>query len=189
MGLLYGQDWKRLRKIFDPAFTHSAAVARIDVVDGAARKYVQGLPHLAGQNTAGEKAFSLPVLRTFSKFPYFLTASAIYGPMTETEEHDLWSITEKRVALNQYWIGGGPYRIETLARLYDAGAVRSLREFNTEWHDYNARIVQVRRARNEMPPIITYWEEYERGNMAMVEVSLLVSSMGSVLIDFSCYIL
>jgi cytochrome P450 len=38
MGLLYGQDWKRLRKIFDPAFTHSAAVARIDVVDRAARK-------------------------------------------------------------------------------------------------------------------------------------------------------
>jgi cytochrome P450 len=185
MGLLYGQDWRRLRKIFDPAFTHSAAVARIDVVDRAARKYVEGLPLLAERRnpaSTGEKddksSFSLPVLKAFTKFPYFLTASAIYGPMTQTEERDLWSVTEKRIALNQYWIGGGPYRFETGARLFDRAAVKRLREFNKEWRDYNDRMVQVRRARGERAPIITYWEEYEKGNMAMVEVSSLVFVWG-----------
>ncbi|KXX75965.1 Cholesterol 24-hydroxylase [Madurella mycetomatis] len=170
MGLLYGQDWKRLRKIFDPAFTHSAAVARIDVVDRAARKYVDGLPLMAEAGKHESESFSLPVLKTFTKFPYFLTASAIYGPMTEDEERDLWSVTEKRIALNPYWIGGGPYRSETLTKLYDGDAVQRLREFNNGWRDYNARMVQARRGRGERPPIITYWEEVEKGNMAMVEL-------------------
>lgn len=182
MGLLYGQDWRRLRKIFDPAFTHSAAVSRIDNVDQAAKKYVEGLPLLADDSTTStsgndEKSFSLPVQKAFTKFPYFLTASAIYGPMTEKEERDLWTVTEKRVALNQYWIGGGPYRFETAAKLYDRGAVQRLEEFNKEWRDYNTRMVEVRRARGETAPIISYWEEYEKGNMAMVEVSSPVYSL------------
>ena len=181
MGLLYGQDWRRLRKIFDPAFTHSAAVARIDVVDQAASKYVEGLSRLASTGVAspGEKvteSFTLPVLGTFTKFPYFLTASAIYGPMTEEEERDLWDVTEKRISLNQYWIGGGPYRFETGAKLFDRGAVNRLREFNNEWRDYNERMVRVRRGRGEKAPIITYWEECENGNMSMTEVSLFIRS-------------
>ena len=183
VGLLYGKDWRRLRKIFDPAFTRSAAVARIDVVDRAARKYVEGL-HLLADKTLGspggkdEESFSLPVLKAFTKFPYFLTASTIYGPMTEVEERDLWDVTEKRIALNQYWISGGPYRFEWLAKWCDPGAVQRLREFNMEWHDYNARMVQVRRARGETAPIISYWEEYEKGNMAAVEVSSLGNDQG-----------
>ena len=179
MGLLYGKDWKRLRRIFDPAFTRSAALARVDVVDCAARKYVEGLHLLADKppGSAGgedDKSFSLPVLKAFTKFPYFLTASTIYGPMTEVEERDLWSVTEKRIALNQYWLGGGAYRFESLAKWFDPGAVQRLKEFNAEWHNYNARMVEVRRARGETAPIITYWEEYEKGNMALVEVSSLI---------------
>lgn len=174
MGLLYGRDWKRLRKIFDPAFTHNAAVARIDVVDQAARVYVDGLENSVGvkhDTPRDASSFSLPVLRTFTKFPYFLTARAIYGPMSEAEECDLWSITEKRISLNQYWVGGGPYRFEAVARMYDGPAVQRLREFNKEWRDYNARMVDVRRTQGEMVPIVAYWEEFEKGNMALVEVS------------------
>jgi hypothetical protein len=181
MGLLYGPDWRRLRKIFDPAFTHSAAVARVDGVDDAARHYVKSLPRLAHEATAqGDakegKSFSLPVLQAFAKFPYFQTAAAIYGRMTEEEERDLWVVTEKRVALNQYWIGGGRYRVKVVANLFGRGAVQRLREFNREWLDYNARMVQVRRARGDKAPVITYWEEYEKGNMSMLEVSLQSNS-------------
>lgn len=173
MGLVYGQDWRRLRKIFDPAFTHSAAVVRIDIVDRAARKYVAELPRLAadGGNTEKQTSFSLPVVKAFTKFPYFLTASAIYGPMTTEEENDLWTVTEKRVALNKYWIGGGPYRVEAAAKYFDPAAVNSLHEFNKDWRTYNERMVNVRRARGETAPIITYWEETENGNMSMTEVS------------------
>ena len=178
MGLLSGKDWKRVRQIFNPPFTHTAAVNQIDMIEGAARKFVEKLPLYADEttrNTDGKdnnNSFKLPVLKAFTKFPYFLTAAAIYGPMTETEEHDLWSVTENRLALNRYMFGGGPYRFETVAWLFDRAAVQRLRDYNRQWHSYNARMVQVRRARGEKTPIISYWSEYEIGNMTLEEVSL-----------------
>ncbi|KAF3766641.1 cytochrome P450 monooxygenase GliC2 [Cryphonectria parasitica EP155] len=199
MGLLYGPDWKRLRKIFDPAFTHSAAVSRINVVDEAARKYVEELPlqakeaennlGLTHSTTCDASSFTLPVLRTFTKFPYFLTARAIYGPMTEEEENDLWSITQKRVSLNQYWVGGGPYRFETTTRLYDAPAFQRLREFNKEWREYNAHLVEDRRLKGESVPVVAYWEEFEKGNMAMVELLQTLDELLMLNLDVITHVL
>lgn len=178
MGLLSGKDWKRVRQIFNPPFTHTAAVTQIDIIERAARKYVEELPLYADKTTrnTSEKddnhSFKLPVLKAFTKFPYFLTAAVIYGPMTETEEHDLWNVTEKRLALNPYMFGGGPYRFGLAAWLFDRAAVQRLKDYNREWRDYNVRMVQVRRASGEKTPIISYWEEYETGNMTLEEVSL-----------------
>lgn len=177
MGLLSGKDWKRVRQIFNPPFTHTAAVTQIDTIERTASKYVEGLPLLAEKNAVDisekndDKPFKLPVLKAFTKFPYFLTAAAIYGPMTETEERDLWDVTEKRLALNPYMFGGGPYRSETVAGWFDRNAVTRLRDYNREWREYNVRMVQVRRARGEKTPIISFWGEYEAGNMSLDEVS------------------
>ncbi|KAK3373150.1 cytochrome P450 monooxygenase GliC2 [Lasiosphaeria ovina] len=182
LGLLGGNDWRRLRRIFDPAFTHSAAVARIDVVDRAARKYVAELPRMAAgtststSHTGGDKdapssPFNLLAVEAFTKFPYFLTASAIYGPMTDAEERDLWRVTEKRIALAPCFLIGGPYRFALASRVFDRAAVRRMREYEREWRQYNSRMVQVRRARGDgKAPVVTYWEEYERGNMSLTEL-------------------
>ena len=186
LGFLGGDDWIRMRKIFDPTFTHSAAVARIDTVDSAARDYVEKLPQLA-MSSSGKDAtqpFTLSVAEAFTKFPYFLTARAIYGPMTGTEEDDLWRITEKRIALSPYFLGGGPYRFATTARLFDRDAIRRLREYESEWRDYNTRMVQVRGARGERAPILTYWEEHKKGNMSLPEVSLARQSRNRMLINW-----
>ncbi|KAF2121668.1 cytochrome P450 monooxygenase GliC2 [Lophiotrema nucula] len=168
LGFQNGQEWVRMRKIFDPTFTHSAAVTRIETVDSAARKYVERLPRLA--TSTSDKSFTLSLGEAFTKFPYFLTASTIYGPMTEAEEDDLWRITQIRSALSLYLFSGGPYRFATASWLFDRGAVRRLRDFERQWEDFNARIVQTRRARGENPPIIGYWEQYEGGIMTLPEL-------------------
>ena len=178
MGLLGGQDWKRVRRIFNPPFTHTAAVNQIEVIESAARKYVEELPLTTGnsQMTSSEKtgrSFTVPVVKTFTKFPYFLTAQSIYGPMTEKEEQMLWTVTENRLALNPYMFGGGPYRFERSAKGFDNAAVQKLREYNREWHDFNAGMMKVRRARGEKTAIVSYWEEYENGNLTLEEVSFL----------------
>ncbi|KAI0111118.1 cytochrome P450 monooxygenase GliC2 [Nemania sp. FL0031] len=174
MGLLYGQDWRRLRRTFEPAFTHSAAISRLDDVETGAKNYVEKLPLLAreitGQLFEKNKPFSLPLLQAFTKFPYFQTAATIYGRMTEEEERNLWAVTEKRIALNQYWIAGGLYRSKIMASLFSRGAVQRLREFNREWRDFNADIVQKRKESGTSMPVVTYWDEYEKGNMSMAEL-------------------
>jgi gliotoxin/aspirochlorine/mycotoxins biosynthesis cytochrome P450 monooxygenase len=186
MGLLYGEDWRRLRRTFEPAFTHSAAVARLDDVENGARHYVQKLPLLAKEMTGqlfekNDKSFSLPLLQAFTKFPYFQTAATIYGPMTEEEERNLWAVTDKRIALNQYWIAGGLYRSKIMASLFSRGAVQRLREFNREWRKFNADIVQRRRASGTNAPVTVYWTEYEKGNLSMTEVSFQPSSQMNIM--------
>ncbi|MCJ1415171.1 hypothetical protein MMC32_001502 [Xylographa parallela] len=191
LGFLGGDDWIRMRKIFDPTFTHSAAVARIDTVDSAARDYVEKLPQLA-MSSSGKDAtqpFTLSVAEAFTKFPYFLTARAIYGPMTGTEEDDLWRITEKRIALSPYFLGGGPYRFATTARLFDRDAIRRLREYESEWRDYNTRMVQVRGARGERAPILTYWEEHKKGNMSLPELLQTLDELLMLNLDVITHVL
>lgn len=173
LGFHNGEEWSRIRKIYEPDFTHSAAVARIEGVDRAASAYVEKLSQLTtrtvGRNS--RESFSLPVGDAFNKFPYFLTASTIYGPMTEAEENELWRITEKRNALLPYFLGGGPYRNGTTAWLFDRSAIKSLREFEVEWREFNARMVSTRRTKGGYAPILNYWEQYENGNQTLDEVS------------------
>ncbi|MCJ1286803.1 hypothetical protein MMC26_006149 [Xylographa opegraphella] len=191
LGFLGGDDWIRMRKIFDPTFTHSAAVARIDIVDSAARDYVEKLPRLATSSSDKDatKSFTLSIVEAFTKFPYFLTARAIYGPMTETEEDDPWRLTEKRIALGPYFLGGGPYRFATAAWLFDRNAIRRLRKYESEWRDYNARMVQVRRAWGERPPIMTYWEEHGKGNMSLPELLQTLDELLMLNLDVITHVL
>ncbi|ORY18406.1 cytochrome P450 monooxygenase GliC2 [Clohesyomyces aquaticus] len=172
LGFHNGQSWVRMRKVFDPTFTHSAAVARIETVENAARIYVERLPRLAtGFGEKGDAdSFELSVAEAFAKFPYFLTACTIYGAMTEAEENNLWRMTNKRIALVPYFVIGGPYRFGLATRLFDHTAIRRLREFESEWTEFHHRIVQERRKQGERPPIIAYWEHYESGNINLPEL-------------------
>ncbi|KAI0469850.1 cytochrome P450 monooxygenase GliC2 [Xylariaceae sp. FL0804] len=195
MGLLGGQDWKRLRHIFNPAFTHIAAVSRIDTIEIAARNFVEDLRPRAEESTArladsdGKKPFKLAVVKAFTKFPYFLTAGTIYGPLSDAEERELWSVTEKRLALNPYMFGGGFYRSEKGAKWFDAPAVRRLRNFNSEWFEYHARMVERRRSRGDKPPIVSYWEEYETGNMNLKELLHTMDELLIVNLDIFTHVL
>lgn len=175
LGFHNGKSWVRMRKIFDPTFTHSAAVSRVETVDEAAKAYVDKLPALAANPSGVRKdqvgqPFLVSVAESFTKFPYFLTARVIYGTMTESEEEDLWRITEKRSKLTPYFFGGGVYRFATATWLTDRGAIARLREFEQEWTEFHQNIVHERRIEGTRPPIISYWEQFESGNINMVEV-------------------
>lgn len=173
LGFQNGEDWVRVKAMFNPPFTHSAAVARISMVNSAAESYVKQLPKLAvTSDKSVANSFTVSVEEAFTKFPYFVTAKVIYGTMTKSEEDDLWHLTEKRIALNPYLFGGGPYRSAIASRIFDRDAVSELTAFNSEWQKYNAQMAQKRRTWREKPPIVTYWEEYEKGNMTLAEVSV-----------------
>ncbi|KAH7064491.1 cytochrome P450 monooxygenase GliC2 [Paraphoma chrysanthemicola] len=175
LGFHNGQSWVRMRKIFDPTFTHSAAVSRVETVDEAAKSYVERLPKLAANpyvQRSGKDgdSFLLSVAEGFTKFPYFLTARVIYGAMTEAEENDLWRITQDRIALTPYFFTGGLYRFATLTKLFDRGAIARLREFEREWTVFHRDIVHKRRTEGARPPIVAYWEELESGNINIPEL-------------------
>jgi hypothetical protein len=178
LGVHNGKEWKRIRHVFEPAYTHKAAATQIRDISRAAREYVEALPSLA-ERPSGDKetkqdynAFHLPVQNGFMKFPYFRSASVIYGPMSKEEEEELWSLTEERNTLNIYMFIGGPYRFRSAANMFDTKAVQRLRDFKRKWRDYNVRAYEFRRTRGDKPPLVYYFDEIEAGNLTLDEVRL-----------------
>lgn len=174
VGLLTGDNWKKNRRIFDPAFTHSATSSRISTTERAAKEFVDKLPASWAFNStiddkSDKEAFSFPIVRGFQKYPFLLAASVIYGDMTAAEETDLWALAEKRLGLSLYLFIGGPYRYKSGSWL-DRKAFGLLEDFTTEWRKYNERIVHDRRARAMKVPIVSYWDSYDKQDITLENV-------------------
>ena len=181
VGLLEGDEWRHRRQVFDPPFKHGASVARIDITEGAAKQFIENLPSLATADGAvdnkldadekeDKKSFTLHAVSAFTKFPFYLTAAVIYGEMSDEEEKQLWDLAQKHMALLPYFVIGGPYRFSA-GRWVHPAAYRKLNEYVDGWREYNERIVRIRRAQGISVPLLSYWDEYEAGNVTLEEVS------------------
>lgn len=187
VGLLEGADWKKNRKIFDPAFTHAATVSHIHVTNSTAKAFVDNLPSTVTTTatiTDGDaddgpgnkkdegpnRTLKFPIVSGFQKYPFLLTAALIYGPMSSTEEDNLWTMAEKRLALTPYLFIGGPYRYKR-GNWFDRKAFGQLNDFKNEWIKYNRDIVEDRRSQGIKTPILSYWDAYQSGQITMDNVS------------------
>lgn len=185
VGLLEGDEWRHRRQIFDPPFRHAASIARIGVTESAAKAFVESLPSLAAAadgatsdskpGAEGEKKgddkepFTLHAVSAFMKFPFYLAAGVIYGDMTEEEERELWDLAQKHMALLPYFVIGGPYRLSA-GRFVDRTAYRKLNEYLVGWRNCHERMVERRRAAGVSVPLLSYWDEYEAGQITLDEV-------------------
>ncbi|KAL9086202.1 MAG: hypothetical protein Q9165_007267 [Trypethelium subeluteriae] len=200
VGLLEGEEWRHRRQIFDPPFRHSASIARIADTESAAKTYMEKLPTLAVTDTAansktvpepkekGDEFFTLHAVSGFMKFPFYLTASVIYGDLTEQEERELWNLAQKHMALTPYLVIGGPYRFSK-GRWVHPAAFRKLQEYLTGWHECHKRMVQRRRAEGIKVPLLDYWAEWEAGNMTQEELLHTLDEMLMANLDVTTHIL
>ncbi|KAB8228304.1 cytochrome P450 [Aspergillus alliaceus] len=172
IGFLEGDGWKQKRQIFYPPFSYDATANRIGATEGSARKFVDELPSLhpkAAQDDDGKKRVSFDIINGFRKFPLYLTASVLYGAMTDTEKADLWALAEKRLALWPYAVIGGPYRF-SWGHWIDRTGFDLLKDFSSEWRKYNERLVLARRARGIKTPLTLFWDSYEAGEVTLENV-------------------
>lgn len=172
IGFLEGDEWKQKRQIFYPPFSYDATANRIGATEGSARKFVEELPSLhpkAVQEADGKKRVCFDIINGFRKFPLYLTASVLYGAMTDTEKADLWALAEKRLALWPYAVIGGPYRF-SWGHWIDRTGFDLLKDFSTEWRRYNERLVLARRARGFKTPLTSFWDSYEAGEVTLENV-------------------
>ncbi|PSR77225.1 cytochrome P450 [Coniella lustricola] len=197
IGLLEGPDWKQQRQIFDPAFRHSATVALIGDTDRAAKDFIDNLPVAAknipqttpqNEKSQNQQNLEFPIIPAFQKFPFFLAARVIYGPMTEAEEDDLWALAEKRLSLAPYLFIGGPYRYRW-GKWIDHTAFGRLQDFSTQWRKYNERIVKSRRSNGAAAaPILTYWNALENGEMTMENLMHTLDEMLMTNLDVTTHV-
>lgn len=162
-----------MRRVVDPAFKHSSVVNRIELTNSKARNFVENLNTFAieGKNQGDNDRFSVHAAAAFMKFPFYFTAEAVYGSMSEEEKDELWVLAEKRLALLPWFFKGSIYRTAYL-KWWDRPAYDQLIDFVKHWSDFNGRIANTRRKQKIDVPIVSYWDEYEQGNITLEQARI-----------------
>ncbi|EED13062.1 cytochrome P450 monooxigenase GliC-like, putative [Talaromyces stipitatus ATCC 10500] len=190
VGLLEFDEWRKMRQVVDPAFKHSSVVNRIDQTNSSAQSFVENLRTFAieGKNLGVNDRFTIHAATAFMKFPFYFTAEVVYGTMSNEEKNELWVLAEKRLALLPWFFKGGVYRTIYM-KYWDRPAYNQLMDFVKHWADFNSRIANIRRKQNREVPIVSYWDEYEKGNIAMEQVTHTLDEMLFANLDVTTHVL
>lgn len=128
LGLISGKDWRALRRVSDPAFTHRISLDYLDLIHS--RTY----NHLQQWSSSREGVFD-PV-EDFKFLPFLIIGDILYGPMSRDMEEELCAMAPLRERLFQLVIKGGLARY-TWSRYLPTDANRTLRGFHSQWIAFN----------------------------------------------------
>ncbi|KKK25539.1 hypothetical protein P175DRAFT_0512147 [Aspergillus ochraceoroseus IBT 24754] len=180
MGLINGGRWKRIRAQYDPYFVHRVAMAH----SGPILQNVEAT--LASID--GVDPTTLHVANSFSRFPFMATAEYLYGPLTDAEKEEVWSLGQRSLRLMGYVLSGSVYRF----RLYHwlkPDTHRELLQFEEHWIGFNKRIYTTRQAYDPSLPIVTSWKEVVEGRITKKEMVQTMSEMLFANLDVSTNVL
>ena len=131
VGLISRDDWKRVRAVFEPAFTHEAAKTYVPLITARTELFFQGLessPRIL--NGTIDPAQDLRML------PFWVVAEILYGTLTQDMETELESIAPLREEIFKCIIEGGITRY-SWSQYLPIRANRMLASFQKRWHAFN----------------------------------------------------
>ncbi|KAI0814537.1 cytochrome P450 [Xylaria sp. FL0064] len=134
VGLISGEQWKRVRAVVDVPFCHSTATSYVPAIRKRTKNFLQELWET--------KELSHGVLRPaddLKLFPFLITADIIYGPLTSELESELRELAPQREALFQWVMEGGLPRFAVSAYLPWTKANRDLAAFKEQWRLFNEK--------------------------------------------------
>lgn len=183
MGLVNGIRWRRLRSEFNHAFSYRQALQMSSSIGTYAHEYVKTMiPDMQAAES------TIHVSDAFMKFPFFCTADALYGPMTEDEKSKLWSIGQQSLALMRYVLLGGIYRFK-VSQVFCGRAAKELNTFQKEWSAFNNNMYQSRRSWSPTPLIVLAWKPVTEGRLPESEVMQTLSEMLFANLDVSSHVI
>ena len=152
MGLVNGEPWKELRAQFNTSFVHRAVADITPLLVHRAAEYVKRI-----QQT-GTGVVQLCAADAFSRFPFMATAEYLYGPLTDSEKEELWSLGQRSLALMRKVLAGGVIRYEA-SRWLKPQVHKQLTGFENDWARFNERIVRTRGSSSPSSPVMVQaWE-------------------------------
>lgn len=172
VGLLEFDEWKNMRRVVDPVFRHGSVVSRASNTIAESKLFVDNLRRYAvasEKEKSDDTKISVHAASAFMKFPFYFTAEAVYGRMSDDEKDQLWFLAEKRLALLPYFFLGSFYRTSWL-KWFDHAAYSQLRDFTDNWAAFNKQMADSRRQQGVSTPIVSYIDEANLGNITMDEV-------------------
>lgn len=142
---------------------------RLSYTSQAAHSYVNRLSEDTGVRYTADGSLIIHASSALMKFPFFHTASILYGPMREEIKEELWAIGMSRLALLRHVISGGIHRFG-ISKWAAKGASQELLDFQNRWHNFNERMYRKQYSTTTSPPIVSLWRSIEEGKSTGKEV-------------------
>ncbi|KAL8824453.1 MAG: hypothetical protein Q9191_005050 [Dirinaria sp. TL-2023a] len=163
------------------------SMARLPNTREEARLYIDSLPEY-DQGKSSRGVLCLHATSAFMKFPFFHTAAALYGPLTEQDKEELWAIGQMRIALLRHVVAGGIHRFQASKWLAKA-AFEELKAFRIKWHAFNEDMYRDRQSHTPEPPIVPLWRSTLDGDSNSTEVTQTLDEMLFANLDVTTHVL
>lgn len=164
MGLISGTRWIKVRSEFESAFSHSAIIMKAAEVSNDARSYVEKLEERRSSS------FTVQAAEAVARFPFFCTATHLYGELSEEERNELWELGQRNLKMMGHVLSGGLFRFPIARWLYRS-AVQDLESFLCDWTRFNERIYRKKVGCGAKTPIVSVWKKVIDGDLTREEVS------------------
>lgn len=144
------------------------SMARLPNTREEARLYLDRLPEY-NRDKSAKGTLCLHATSAFMKFPFFHTAAALYGALTEQDEEELWAIGQMRINLLRHVVAGGIHRFKA-SKWLAKSAFQELEAFRTRWHTFNEKMYRDRKSHTPEPPIVSLWRSALDADSSITEV-------------------
>ncbi|KAI1825836.1 cytochrome P450 [Xylaria intraflava] len=132
VGLISGEQWKRVRSIVEVPFRHSTATRYVAAVRSRTKNFLQEL--------WDTKDLSKGLLRPaddLKLLPFLITADVVYGPLTPELESEIRALAPQRESLFKWVMKGGFPRFAISGYFPWTKANRDREAFEQRWRAFN----------------------------------------------------
>lgn len=159
VGLVSGEDWRKVRAITEVPFQHKSVKNYVFSVQRCVQQYMEDL-----RKNARFSHGILDPAGDMKMLPFFVVAEIIYGELSPDMVSDLRRLAPTRERLFKYVISGGLARY-SWSRFLPTAANRTLREFKEAWRAFNQRALARARLVRPQPPIVDMYAAVDDGTI------------------------
>jgi gliotoxin/aspirochlorine/mycotoxins biosynthesis cytochrome P450 monooxygenase len=175
VGLINGEDWRRVRSHLELPLSYRTTVARLEEVLQEAKHYIQNdfMQYVDKSRTSSSAAEPLVVnpVHALQWFPFFHMAQIFYGALSPDDRAELQRIGELRGTVFRHVVQGGVVnRSGVLSRLLQTTASKKADQFLAAWQNYNAKMYEKQLRLNPDAPIVSLWRMTEENRVSSTEV-------------------
>lgn len=171
VGLISGENWRRVREITAPPFSHMQTVANVPRIIEITDKYIRELKK--GQSLRAKR---LHPVKDLKFLPFWVVADIMYGDLTPQMKEELKSLTELRETIWARMIQGGITRF-SWARFLPSETNKRLHDFKKRWAAFNQAACEACRLSCEKKPIVEMYSAVERGHLSASELLQTLDEM------------
>ncbi|KAM0713936.1 hypothetical protein Q7P37_010899 [Cladosporium fusiforme] len=162
VGLISGREWRSVRSVTEPPFSHRNASQAIGMIERHVSEYFQHL-HDSGMLKSG----LLHPAEDMKMLPFWVVAEVFYDHLTPAQRQELANLAPLREHVFQYVIRGGLPRY-AWSRWLPSTANSELHEFKRRWKEFNRQAVKTARAQagDTKDPIVEMYAAVHAGTLS-----------------------